>query len=234
MTMEPAGQQFLEGGPAGTVRIVVDHREDGRFDALLRSFGAEVDRRVLAVGDFLCSARLAVERKTRADFEQSVIDGRLFTQMPNLLSNYGRVVVIVEGTAEEGRLARPSLLGAYGAVISDFGASLMFTSGMEETAELVFHLAKHEQLSKGLPMRIYAKRKTLTPSQTSRSIVEALPTVGPKLAKALLARFGTVEALAGASERELAEVPGLGRKRAKVIRAVLSYAYREEDDRAPG
>lgn len=224
-------QQFLEKSPDGRVRIAIDHREDEKFDGLLRALGADVERRVLSIGDFLCSSRLAIERKTRADFEQSVMDGRLFSQMPNLLANYGRAVVVVEGTSDEGRLTHPSLLGAYAAIVADYGASLIFTDGMEGTAELVFAFAKHEQLGKGLPLRLSAKRKTFTPSQTARSIVEALPMIGPKSAKALLAHFGSVDALVRASERELADVPGVGKKRAKIIRAVLAYQYREEDDR---
>jgi ERCC4-type nuclease len=225
-------QQFLEKSPDGKVRIAVDHREDAHFDELLKALGADVERRVLSVGDFLCSARLAIERKTRADFEQSVIDGRLFSQLPNLLANYERVVVVVEGSGDEGRLARASLLGAYAAIVADYGASLVFTDGMEGTAELVFNFAKHEQLGKGQPLRIYAKKKTFTPSQTSRSIVESLPMIGPKTAKAMLRHFGSVDAVARASERELADVPGVGKKRAKLIRAILAYEYREEDDQS--
>jgi Fanconi anemia group M protein len=224
-------QQLLDNSDGGKVRIAIDHREDAQFDVLLKSLGAEVDRRVLDVGDFICSARLAVERKTRDDFEQSVMDGRLFSQLPNLISNYGRAVVVVEGTSDGGRLARPSLLGAYAAIVADYGASLFFTRDMEGTAEFVFNLAKHEQLGKGLPLRLYAKKKTFTPSQTARSIVEALPMIGPKTAKAILAHFGSVEALVQASECDLASVPGVGRKRAKIIRAILSYSYREDDDR---
>jgi ERCC4-type nuclease len=55
--------------------------------------------------------------------------------------------------------------------------------------------------------------------------------VGPKSAKALLKHFGTVEALAKAPERDIAAVPGIGKKKAKVIRAILSYEYSEEDDK---
>lgn len=224
-------QQFLDAPAGGRPRIAVDHREDECFDDLLKSMGAEVERRALEVGDFVCSSRLAVERKTRSDFESSIIDGRLFAQLPNLVANYGRVVVVVEGVSNDERVSRNALLGAYAAVIADFGASLMFTRDTGATAELVFHLAKHEQFGKGLPMRIYAKRKTFTPSQAARAVVESLPTVGPKLAKALLGRFGSVDALARASEREIADVPGVGKKRAKIIRGTLSYAYREGEDR---
>ena len=59
-------QQFLEEPDHERVSIAVDHREDESFDRMLESLGARVDRRTLDVGDFLCSARLAVERKTRA------------------------------------------------------------------------------------------------------------------------------------------------------------------------
>lgn len=225
-------QQFLDSQAGGRVRVAVDHREDESFDGMLSSLGADIDRRVLAVGDFLCSARLAVERKTRQDFEQSVIDGRLFSQLPDLVANYERVVVVVEGVSDGGRLSRSSLLGAYGAIMADYGASLIFTRDMEATAELVFHLAKHEQLAKKQPLRIYAKRRTLTPSQAARSIVEMLPMVGPKLAKALLSHFGSVEALVRADERELAQVPGMGKKRAKAIRDILRYSYDVDEDKS--
>lgn len=210
----------------------MDHREDRLFDEILERFGADIDRRSLEVADFLCSARLAVERKSRADFEQSVIDGRLFSQLPNLVLNYERVVVVVEGVSDEERLTRSSLLGAYAALVADFGASLIFTRDKEGTAEIVFHFARHEQLAKKAPMRIYAKRRTFTPSQTARSIVESLPMIGPKLAKALLRHFGSVDGIAHATERDIAEVPGVGKKRAKIIKEILCYAYKEDEDRS--
>lgn len=223
-------QQFLDPEKTDKVQIAVDHREDEDFDSILEEMGSLVKRTVLPVGDFICSARLAIERKTRSDFEQSIIDGRLFSQLPDLISNYERVVIIVEGEEEEGRIKRNALLGAYASIMADYGASLIFTEDMEETAELVFHFSKHEQLVKKQPMRIYAKRKTLTPSQTARSIVETLPMIGPKTAKSLLNHFGTVEEVFNASERDLASVSGVGKKRAKIIKQTLSYSYKEDED----
>ncbi|MBI5047022.1 hypothetical protein HZC07_04820 [Candidatus Micrarchaeota archaeon] len=221
---------ILDSSTSDKVQIAVDEREDELFDDFFISYGAKVDRRMLSVGDFICSARLAVERKTRADFEQSIIDGRLFQQLPHLIENYERVVVIVEGVTDSERISREALLGAYGAVIADYGASLIFTKDKEATAEIVFNLAKHEQLVKKGAMRIYAKRKTHTPSQTVRSIVETFPTIGPKIAKAILLHFGTLEKLARATEKEIALVKGVGPKRAKMIKAILEYFYKDEDD----
>jgi Fanconi anemia group M protein len=223
-------QQFLETEPNGRIRIAVDHREDELFDILFKRWDSEVDRRILEVGDFLCSSRLIAERKTRSDFESSIIDGRLFTQLPNLVANYERVVIIVEGTVDDSRVSRNALLGAYSAIIADFGASLIFTRDKESTAELVFNLARHEQLARKVPMRIYAKRHTLTPSQSARAIIEMFPSIGPKLSKALLKHFGTVEDLMKASEKDLAFV--VGPKRAKMIRNILVYEYNEEEDKS--
>lgn len=213
-------------------KIVIDQREDQQFDSFLASSGGEIERRQLEVGDFLCSGRLVVERKTRSDFEQSIIDQRLFHQLQNMLRNFERAVVIVEGEITEGRLSKEALLGAYSAVVADFGASLFFTRNMKKTAELVYSLAKHEQLAKKQEMRIFAKRKTLTASQNQRAIIEMFPMVGPKLAKALLNHFGNVENVVNASQEELKEVEKMGEKKAKAIRSIIENEYDEEEDQA--
>jgi len=199
---------------------------------LLRSLGAQVERKQLEVGDFVCSERLVVERKTRADFESSIVDGRLFSQLKNLAQSYPRVAITVEGETTEGRVSKEALLGAYAAVVSDFGASLFFTRSLEKTAELVFALAKHEQKDGKQMVRVFAKRKTLTASANQRAMIEMLPMVGPKLAKALLAHFKNIENLVNAGEEELKKVEGMGEKRAKAIRSIIENSYDDDDDKA--
>lgn len=223
-------QQFLDSADSDKVKIAVDHREDPIFDDFFRGHGADVDRRTLEVGDFLCSARVVIERKTRADFEQSIIDGRLFTQLQHLTSNYPCVVILVEGTEDNGRLNRKALLGAYSAVMADFGASLIFTDDVEKSAEIIFSVAKHEQIARKQPMRIFAKRKALTAAQSQRAIVETLPMVGPKLAKKLLEHFGSIERIFTADENELLEVEKVGKKKAKLMRAIISGDYHPDED----
>ncbi|MEM4359313.1 MAG: ERCC4 domain-containing protein [Candidatus Bilamarchaeaceae archaeon] len=214
-----------------SVRIVLDHRESEEFVDLLTELGAHVEKAQLDVGDFVCSERVVVERKTCEDFETSVIDGRLFRQLENLVHNFPRPVVIVEGKEERSnRITREALMGAYSAIVSDYGLPLIFTRDTSETAEFIFFLAKHEQRSKKHPLRIFAKRKSLTPSQSARAIVEMLPSVGPKLAKAILLHFGNIESFVKASENELAEVPGLGEKRARIIFSLIRYPYKDDED----
>ena len=213
------------------VKIIVDVRESVLFDELFDEYGAVVKRQQLQVGDFLCSENLVVERKTRDDFESSIIDGRLFRQLENLLHNFKRPVLVVEGESDSERIRREALLGAYTTVISDYGVPIFFTRDKEGTAELVFSFAKHEQFSKRQPMRLAAKRKTLTASQQQRSVIEMLPMIGPKIAKNLLNQFGTIQNIMNASEKELQATPGVGKKMAKLIRALVIYEYKDNEDK---
>jgi len=207
-------------------KIVVDSREPDSVCDSLEAQGAEVEIRQLEIGDYLLSDRLVVERKTREDFEASVVDGRLFSQVSGLCSALPRVVVIVEGDAPgEGRLSRAALLGAYAALISDFGCVLFFTRTPSATAEMLYSLAHHEQLAKSRAAPVYAKRKARSVAERQRAVVEALPNVGPTLASALLKYFDTVENVMSAPESELCEVGKIGKKKAAELRKLLSTRY---------
>jgi len=213
--------------------IAVDTREDTLFRELLESHGAEVQISPLPVGDFICSDRTVIERKTRSDFESSVIDGRLFDQLSRLSSSYSRVILIIEGTESPGILQKPSLLGAYSSVLTDYGAGMFFTRSPESTAELIYAIAKHEQLMEKRPLRISGKPKGKTLSQNQIAIVEMLPLVGPKMARTLLENFGTIENLFNASEEDLLKIEGLGKKKANVIRKALTTPFEPEEESPP-
>jgi Fanconi anemia group M protein len=212
-------------------KIVIDNREPDEICDELESLGAEIELRQLELADYQLSDRLAVERKTRADFESSIFDGRLFSQLRDLSTAFERVVVIVEGSPDsESRLSRAALLGAYSSVISDYGCAIFFTRSPSTTAEMVFALAKHEQLAKKQSLSVYAKRKAITLPDQQRAIVESLPSVGPTMARALLDYFQTVENIMTAPESELREVEKMGEKKAKQLRTVISSRYKPEKE----
>ena len=207
--------------------IIVDERESKEYDRLLKEAGIIVERRTLSIGDFVLSHRLVAERKARADFKASIIDGRLFEQAQRLVQSYERVIIVVEGErdGQVSRVSRPALLGAYGALVSDMGISLFFTKNQAGTCELLAALAKHEQLAKKLQLRVMAKPKCLTIEQYQRALIECLPQVGPSMAKKLLAYFGTPANILLADEKKLMEVGGLGPKKAKQIKKVLDSVW---------
>lgn len=213
--------------------IVIDERESKEYDHLLSAAGCKTERKTLSIADFVLSERLAAERKSRADFEASIIDGRLFEQAARLIAAYPRVVLIVEGDRDDersNRVSRSALLGAYSALVSDLGISLFFTKNPPATAELLAALARHDQLAKKVPMRVMAKPKSITLEQTQRALIEALPRVGPQMARRLLMHFGTPARIFSSSVKELQEVEGLGPKKAKLISKVLDNLWEPKEE----
>ena len=52
-------------------------------------------------------------------------------------------------------------------------------------------------------------------------MLTAVPGIGSHYARALLERFGSVEAVVAASDEELREVPGIGPARVRALRRTL-------------
>ena len=65
------------------ITIYADVHESRVVD-FLKEYDANIVVRTLPVGDFVVSERLVVERKTRKDFENSILDGRVFVQAKNM------------------------------------------------------------------------------------------------------------------------------------------------------
>lgn len=211
-------------------KIIIDMRESQNYDELLSNFDIECARQQLSVGDFILSEKLVAERKSRPDFEASIIDGRLLEQASRLSGSYARAVLIVEGEGSEQRVDRRALFGAYCSLVSDFGISLFFTKNAKGTAELLSSMAKHEQLAKKTQLRVFSKKKCLSVEQFQLGLIESLPMVGPKMARKLLAHFGTPANILIADEKKLSEVDGFGLKKAKMLRNVLDSVYSSKDE----
>jgi ERCC4-type nuclease len=213
-----------------TVEIIMDDRElPSGIDRTLATFGAQVTLKVLNVGDFILSDRVVVERKTRADFEQSIIDGRLFAQASAMKEQFERAIIIVEGESFEERVKRSALLGALASLMVDYGLPVMFTRSTEATAEFLFAVAKREQFWEKRDLRLLGEKKVRSLVEQQQLIIECLPGVGPKRAKELLRYFYSVENVINATETELLELDGVGEKRAKEIKKVVKSAYKEKD-----
>ena len=208
----------------------MDSREPDSICDNLEGLGAEIEVRALSLGDYQVSDRLLIERKTRADFEASILDGRLFSQVAALAGSVERTVILIEGEPDyKSRISRAALLGAYASLISDFGCALFFTKSPSATAEMIHALACHEQVSKGRLISVYVKRKARSFSDSQLAVVEALPNVGPTLARALLSYFDTIENIATAPVSELVLVGKIGQKKAENLRKVLSTRYKPEE-----
>ncbi|MFH1450874.1 MAG: DEAD/DEAH box helicase [archaeon] len=197
----------------------------------LSNAGVEVRIKGLDVADFQVSERVGVERKNVEDFLQSLIDGRLMKQAAAISRVFERPLIIVEGDTLHGkRNIHPNAIrGALSALAVDYNIPIVYTKDVEDTAGFLKVLAIREQFDQNKEVQLRSEKRPALLNEQQQFIIEALPTVGPTLAKRLLEKFGSVESIIGASETELMKVNKMGEKKAKEIRKVISENYRKED-----
>ena len=224
--------------PKNIVEIIVDHREraSGVVEELSKYPDVQILVKELPVADYILSDRVAVERKSVQDFVNSIIDGRLFEQATALAQAFSRPIIVVEGKdIYAARRVHPNAIrGAMAALAVDYGVPIVFTKDAVDTAAFLRVIARREQLKESRAPRIRGDKRILSLPEMQLFIVESLPYVGPKLARQLLKHFETVERVFTASERELSLVEGIGPKRAKEIRRVLTTPFSEGSRDADG
>ncbi len=213
----------------GKVVVMADDREQsGECVQVLRELGAVLHCQRLPVADFVCSERVAIERKTAPDFESSVIDGRLFQQAAELKANFASPILTIVGKDFQ-RLDRKARHGAFLALAVEFNLPIFFLESERHLAEFIHSVGFREQLRPAKEQRLRFEKRAFDGSQSKQFIVESLPGVGPGLAKSLLSHFGSVENVFTAEEDELLEVDGIGEEKARSIRNLVCGGYETKE-----
>ena len=213
------------------VEIVADQRELDSTIArdLSTRDGIETRLETLAVGDYVLSDRVVVERKTVEDFLDTLTGGdrSMFEQVGDAARNYGRPVVIVEGgdLYGERNIHAKAIHGALASLTIDFGASVMQTAGQEETADVLEVIATREQERDDREVSVHGEKQSKTLAEQQEYVVASIAEVGPVIAGTLLDSLGSVEAVMTADEESLLEVDGVGPVTAERIREVVSSSY---------
>ncbi|MBP2145829.1 Fanconi anemia group M protein [Methanofollis sp. W23] len=208
--------------------ITADDREtSSKVVEVLSDLGMRVNLTRLEVGDYAVGDRVLVERKTVQDFADTLVERDLLGQVRALASAVTRPVLIVEGEGDlyAARDIHPNAIrGALAAITIDLGVSLIFTRSATETAEMLAVIARREGSERTeravLPAKTYR-----TAQEEQEYIVAAYPEVGLKHARALLAHFGSVQAVIDAGVDDLSQVKGIGKKTAEKIRELSTRPY---------
>lgn len=209
------------------VHITADdrEREGGVIEALDAMEDVQLSIERLSLGDYEVENGLLVERKTVLDLGLSILDGRLFRQAGRLARTAAtRPCLIVEGATEEFDRAAVSRLSLQGALITAtllYGLPVLYSSGPVETARLLRIAAcqLHRREAKG-PQRFGPKSGS--DRRLRMLMLKAVPDIGPVRAEALVDAFGTIEAIATASVRDLATTAGIGPVIAGRLKRIVS------------
>ena len=207
--------------------VYADSRE-GNSKVIRHLTEMEIDVKVrsMAVADYQVSDEVAIERKTAKDFVDSIVDKRLFKQAKELSEEFKHPIMILEGDDLYAGFIHPNAIrGTMASIAIDFGISILPTRNAQDTAAMIKRIAIREQTGEKTSINIRTDKKPVSLMEQQLFIVESLPNIGPVNAKNLLKHFGTVSKVFNASENELQEVEGIGKKTAKEIRKVMDSKY---------
>jgi Fanconi anemia group M protein len=224
-------ERFINGKNQG-VKIIVDTRENTVIKTKLNNLNIEVEEQMLDVGDFVLSEDVCVERKTLKDFASSIIDGRLFPQLIQLKQKYNKPILILEKGPQSDRISQNAFLGALASIITDFNIALIITESTEESAALMYVIAKREQIEKKKSIKVREGEKPVSIKEIQKYILAGMPGVSAILATRLLEKFGTLQNVFNAPENELFDVKGIGDVMAKRIKEITTADFNKGQNRS--
>jgi Fanconi anemia group M protein len=216
-------EEFTPQGPA----IRIDDREtSSKVVEELSGMGAAIRLERLPQGDYAIGDRILVERKTARDFVDTLINRDLLGQSKALADAVPRPVMVIEGgDIYTQRDINPNALrGVLAALTIDMGISLLFTKDEQETARMLFVLAKREEGEHG-ERKFHPHKSFKSIKEEQEYIISAFPDIGMKNARLLLAHFGSLQAIVNAEITELAAIKGIGEKTAQKIYEICRRPY---------
>ena len=199
--------------------IQADYREKpSGIPSMLIERKVEVVFASLHTGDYHINRQIGVERKSAEDFVQCIIANRLFEQLSRLKKNVSRPLLLIEGNPYRTNHAihEQAIRGALLSIAVSWQIPVMFSKNREDSAALLMMVGMQDMKNNLLVPAIngYKPRKF-----KSRQLffLQGLPSVGPKLAGRLFDKFGNLRSVINATEKELIETEGIGKKVAKSI-----------------
>lgn len=202
--------------------IVVDIREK---QSLVYSYlvqkNANVRFEKLDIGDFLVGD-VVVERKSFKDFQASIMDGRLLSQLVEM-KKYEKCFLMLEGFLfdySDSKIHENAIRGMILSCALDFGIPVIYTENEEDSAKMLLVLARRlEKEKKDISLRY--KKSEMSFEEQKQFILEGFPGVGPTTAKSLLEKFKTLEKIFSATKEKLAKTELFDEKKLDGFRKLL-------------
>jgi len=198
--------------------IVIDKREkQSLILANLIEQKANIKQEILQIGDYLINKTI-VERKSYNDFLASITDKRLFSQIKEM-KKYPVQYLILEGFdfSYKSRIHENAIRGTI--LSCSKQVPIIYTENEEDTAKFLIAIAKQQEK---IPQEfsIRQTKSSLTSEEQRQFILEGFPEIGPTSAKELLKKFGSLNKIFSAKEKELDEI--LSKKQIQKLKELLT------------
>ncbi|MCF8304667.1 MAG: hypothetical protein K9I94_15435 [Bacteroidales bacterium] len=223
--------------------LQIDFREQfsGVIDEIkaLNAFNVELAH--IRTGDYFIEHSILVERKTIADFFNSVKSKRIFDQAYRLAKIDGHKALIVEGPWSElshSNMSREAVQGSLIHLKVFLGIPVLRSIDNKETAHLLLYIARQyykNQLPR--PPASPLRKPKLLIKNTERDkilFLQNIPGIGFRKAMNLLQTFGTIRAIFTAQVDELTHVPGIGKKLATNIHSLFNAPFEGKTKKQAG
>lgn len=202
--------------------IIVDIREK---HSLVYSYlvGMNVNAKFekLDIGDFLVGD-VVIERKSFSDFQSSMMDKRLLSQLVEL-KKYPKCFLMLEGFLfdySNARIHENAIRGMILSCVLDFGIPIIYTKNEEDSAKMLLVLAKRlEKEKKDISLRY--KKSEMSFEEQKQFILEGFHGIGPTTAKALIEKFKTLEKIFNCSREKLAKTELFDEKKLENFKRLL-------------
>ena len=217
----------LFAGPlVDTPRISMDIYEPVTMRRALGKFGVEVVVSVLGVGDYLLSDSVCIERKTISDFLASMYSGRLGYQLQLLANSFKMPFLLIEGRPEY--YPRTINMKSFYAYLSKLVLSspigLIQTPDMPASALLISLMFQKLGNGPSIP-HLRLRNKARSETEMVLRVMDSFPGIGPVLSTRMLRKLKTLRSVFQAQEKTIAEIKGVGKRKAKSLMTLLDYVF---------
>lgn len=211
--------------------VICDNRETASpVVRTLSLIGVNLKLEQLSVADYIISERVGIERKSAKDFNDSIIDGRLFTELSELGEKFSRPILILEGDPfNDSNISENALYGAITSIIVNLGISIYKTENSIETAQFLYQLAKKEQSSTKSSLKLRFDKAPIETSHLLEYIVAGIPGVNTLRAKSLLKELKTLQNIFLSDIPDLTKIENIGKKIAQQIYKISRYKYKNSN-----
>jgi len=221
-------QASIEEFGAQATTIVIDDREtSSKVVEVLSNLEAQIRLERLPHGDYAIGDRILIERKTARDFVDTLINRDLLGQLKEMADAATKPVLIIEGgdLFVQRDIHPNAIRGVLAAITIDLSISVLYTKDEQETAQMIFVLARREDGERG-ERKVHPHKSYHSQKEEQEYIISSFPEIGMKNARLLLAHFGSVQAIVNASLEELVAVRGIGEKTAQKIFDLCRREYK--------